>query len=50
MCVNPVRNTSAMKQSKEDGAAIYEEPDILTPPTPALELEACPAYEVTKMK
>ena len=49
MCVNPVGNTSTMKQSKEDGAAIYEEPDILTP-TPALEMEACPAYEVTKMK
>ena len=49
MCVNPVGDTSAMKQSKEDGAAIYEEPDIFTP-TPALEMEACPAYEVTKMK
>ena len=48
MCVNPVGNTSTMKQSKEDDA-IYEEPDILTS-TPALELEACPAYEVTKMK
>ena len=26
-----------------NGAAIYEEPDILTP-TPALVVEACPAY------
>ena len=36
-----------MKQSKEDGAAIYEEPDILTP-TPALEMEACPALRAPR--
>ena len=43
-------NTNAKRQTKEDGhAAIYEEPDILTPTSP-LELEACPAYEVTKTK
>ena len=39
---------SNTKKKNERQDVIYDEPNINLPSHPAVELEACPAYEVTK--
>ena len=50
MCVliSMTEKYSNAKQKNERQDVIYDEPNINLPTHPAVELEACPAYEVTK--